>query len=472
MTTGFLHGAEVVQIDSGTRPIRTVRASVIGLIGTAPDADANAFPANTPVLVTNNRLEAAQLDTTGDGKGTLPSAIDAIFDQAGAVVVVVRVAEGADDAATLANIIGGQSGGEYTGVHAFIGAQSEVGVTPRLLIAPGFMGDRVDEGIQSVVVDTPGTGYSTDTTAVVDGAGSGAEVSVEVNAATGAITGVTVIKPGDGYSGTPSITLTDPSGAGENAAFTVNAGPAGNPVVAELIGIADKLKGIVIADGPNTNDSDAIAYRGDWGSRRVYIVDPAVRVSRGGAVVTEPASPRVAGLIAKSDADRGFWWSPSNRVINGIIGVARPIDFDLGDRSSRANILNENEVTTIIREDGFRLWGNRTASSDPKWAFLNVVRTADIIGESILRAHLWAVDRNITRTYLEDVAEGVNAFLRELEALGAILGGRCWPDPDLNTPETLAAGKVYFNFDFTPPAPAEQVTFRAILTNDYYEDII
>ena len=53
----------------------------------------------------------------------------------------------------------------------------------------------------------------------------------------------------------------------------------------------------------------------------------------------------------------GFWNSPSNKTINGIIGTSRQVDFQLGDKNSRANLLNEQEVATIIREDGFRLWG-------------------------------------------------------------------------------------------------------------------
>jgi hypothetical protein len=101
-----------------------------------------------------------------------------------------------------------------------------------------------------------------------------------------------------------------------------------------------------------------------------------------------------------------------------------------------------------------------------------VVRTADMINESLLRAHLWAVDRNITKTYLEDVVEGVNAYLSHLTQVGAILGGRCWADPDLNTPAQLEAGKVYFDFDFTPPTPAEHVTFRSRLVNDYFEEVV
>ena len=186
-----------------------------------------------------------------------------------------------------------------------------------------------------------------------------------------------------------------------------------------------------------------------------------------GQVVTQGASARVAGVIAKSDVERGFWWSPSNREIYGILGTARPVEFSLGDPNARANHLNANEVATVIQQDGYRLWGNRTCSSDPKWGFLSVVRINDQINESLLRAHLWAVDRNITATYLEDVVDGVNAYLRELIGLGAIIGGRCWVDPDLNTAATLKAGRVYFDYDFTPAYPAERLTFRSQLVDAY-----
>jgi uncharacterized protein len=66
----------------------------------------------------------------------------------------------------------------------------------------------------------------------------------------------------------------------------------------------------------------------------------------------------------------------------------------------------------------------------------------------------------------------VNAYLRFLTSLGAILGGKCWADPDLNTPDQIAQGKVYFNFDFTPPYPAEHITFRSHLVNDYLTEIV
>ena len=402
MSEQFLHGVEVVEIDNGPRPIRTVKSSVIGLIGTAPEASEDAFPINTPTLIAGSRVEAAKLGNSG----TLPLAVDGIFDQIGAMIVVVRVpeGEGASDteraAATMTNILGGVDAdtGQYLGVHSFLAAQSIAKVTPRILIAPGFTHQRP----------------------------------------------------------------LDPDKESRKLA---------NPVLAEMLGISERLRAVCIADGPNTNDADAISHREDWGSPRIYVVDPWVKVMRNGAIVNEPVSARVAGLISKIDNDRGFWWSPSNNVINGILGSSRAVDFALGDPNARANYLNENEVATIIQEDGYRLWGNRTCASDPLWCFLSVRRTADMINESLLQAHLWAVDRNITKTYVEDVTEGVNAYLRSLTAKGAILGGRCWADPDLNSADSVQQGKVYFNFDFTPPYPAEHVIFRSHLVNDYIVEV-
>lgn len=469
--TDFLHGVEVLEIDSGSRVIQTVKSSVIGIVGTAPNADPDAFPINTPTLIAGSQREAAKLDLLGTGEGTLPKALDAILDQIGAVVIVVRVEEGDDEAATLANIMGGvnASTGKYEGVHALLGAESVVGYSPRILCVPGFTHTRVKDGVTAITIGNGGSGYTTaPTVTLTGGAGSGA--TAEATVVGGVITKITVTNSGMGYTSAPTVAITGGDGTGATA--TASVGIAANAVVSELLGIANRLRAVIIADGPNTNDADAIAYRKDFGSKRVYVVEPKVLVlDEDGTTITDWASPRVAGLIARIDNERGFWWSPSNQEIYGIQGTARTIDFTLGDTSSRANLLNENEVATIIRQDGFRLWGNRTCSSDPKWAFLCVVRTADIINDSLLRAHLWAVDRGITKQYVNDVIEGVNAYLRNLVSLGAILGGTCWADPDLNTADQIADGKVYFDFDFTPVYPAEHIIFRSQLTNDYISEV-
>jgi len=469
MTTTFLHGVEVLQIDTGARPIQTVRSSVIGIVGTAPAADPLAFPINTPVLVTT-RSEWASLGATG----TLPAALDLIYDQAGAVVVVIRVTAGADDEATITNVVGGvnPTTGAYEGIHDFLAAENIVGFAPRVLIAPGFTHQRHTNGILSIAVTTQGSGYTTAPAVTIAAPGAGGVQATAVavlgtGANAGKVLSITITNPGQGYATNPTVTIAAPTSGTQAVAGTVTRGTVRNRVLAELVGIAQRLRAVIIADGPNTTDADAIQLKNDFGSDRIYVVDPWV-ISNG---VSIPASSAVAGLINKVDNERGFWWSPSNNEINGIQGTARAIDFALGDYTSRANLLNEQKIATIIREQGFRLWGNRTLATDPLYAFLSVRRTADMINESILRGHLWAVDRCITATYLEEVQESVRGYLRSLKARGAILGGDVWVDPELNSPTSIANGQVFFDFEFTPPYPAERVTFRSHLVNSYVVDL-
>lgn len=472
MATEFLHGPEVLEIDNGIRVIRIASSSVIGVVGTAPDADPTAFPLNTPVLIAGSRTEAAKLDTVGDGAGTLPTALDAYLDQTAAVVVVVRVEVGETDTETLANVLGGVNAvnGQYEGVQALLGSKSKLGFAPRILDVPGFTHTRQQEAVTAITVTNQGTGYtSAPAVSLTGGNGTGATATAEIDAQ-GRVSKVIVVNPGVGYTAAPTVAFT--GGGGSGAAATASFGSTRNPVVASLQTIAEKLRAVIWANGPNTNDADAIQYRNDFGSKRVIVVDPKViTTDMDGNNQTEWASSRAAGVMAATDAKIGFWASPSNKEINGIIGLARPIDFVLGDTSSRANLLNASEVVTIINEDGYRLWGNRTCSDDPKWAFIPVVRTNDIIADSVMQNHLWAIDRNVDKDYIDDVVGGVNAFLRELKSTGAIAGGECWFDKELNTKESLAAGHIYFDYAFSPSPTAERITFRSHLTNDYIAEI-
>ncbi len=464
MPEQFLQGVQAIEIDDGIRPIQTVKSSVIGLIGTAPLADATEFPLNTPVLLIGQPRKAALLGDTG----TLKDAVDGIFDQAGAMVVIVRVDEGANLPETISNIVGDAT--LFTGVHAFLSAQSEVKVVPRILCAPGFTSTR-PQGVQSIAITNGGTNYTDAGTAVtITDAGDGAGAEAKAVIADGVITGITVTRTGSGYTNATVNIVGD----GADGAATATLEAVANPVVAEMVGIAERMRSVIIADGPNSTSADAITYREDWGSDRIYVVDPHTKVwdTTLDQAVDQPTSARVAGLISKMDNEKGFWWSPSNQVINGIVGISRPIDFALSDVNSEANYLNENEVATVIHKDGYRLWGNRSCSSDPLWAFLSVRRTADMIYESIEDAMLWAMDRPFSKNLVLDIQGSVNAYLRHLVAVGAILGGKAWLDEELNTQDQLMAGKLYIDFDIEPPGPLEHLIFRAHRNSGYYEELV
>lgn len=504
MSETFLHGVEVIEISDGPRPIRTVRSSVIGVIGTAPDSQQEVKASlQIGIVGSNNALtftskldgelgnsSSIRLVNPGTNNATLSIAVsgrDVTVNLAtgpsGAITTTatqLQAAIAANDSANALFTVTNTGASTGAGVVAALRRTQLAGGlddvfplnTPVLVPGDAAMAAKLGKAgtlpaAMDGIFDQTGAVVVVVRVAVgVNDAATVTNVIGGVNVTTGAYEGVHAFLGSESSNGFCPRILCAP---GFTSARTTTA----NPVVAEMVGIAERLRAVVVADGPNTTDAAAITYRGDWGSKRVYIVDPAVQVRNDlGEIVDEPASARVAGLIAKIDNDRGFWWSPSNQVINGIVGTGRKIDFTLGDKNSRANLLNEQEVATVIRQDGYRLWGNRTASDDPKFAFLSVVRTADMINDSILRAHMWAVDRNITRTYLEDVAQGVNDYLDRLKAQGAILGGRCFPSPGLNTPANIADGKVFFDFEFTPPYPAEHITFRSKIVTDYIEEIL
>lgn len=479
MADTFLHGVEVVNGGSAANPITTVATSIIGICGTAPNADPTVFPLNTPVLIAGSQATAAKLDTTVTdltlGAGTLPDALNSILTQAGAVVVVVRVDVGANAGATLANVLGGVNAntGQYLGIQAFLAAQSILGFAPRILIAPGFTHQRVTGGVVAVNITNGGAGYTNGTYNLVatNGAGdaTGSGVTATATVVGGAVTSTAISNSGSAYTVAPLFAM--PAAAGNPttpATLAATIGTAGNAVVSDLIPIATRLRGIIVQDGPNTTDADAIAAAGDFASDRVYLIDPMfVKTNYAGNLITSYSSAAVAGEIAYNDNANGWWWSPSNQQLSGVQATARAIDFKMADPSSRANLLNQSNVTTIIRQSGYRLWGNRSTSGK----FLCVVRTQDIINDSLQAAMLWAVDRGITKNYVTEVVEQVNAYLRGLVTQGAILGGDCWADPDLNSNANISNGHIYFDFDFTPVYPAERITFTSYVVNDYIQTI-
>ncbi len=158
MAEEFLHGVNVIEVTSRARSVRTAKSSVIGVIGTAPEADGQKFPLNKPVLIAGSVKEAAKLGK----RGTLSSAINGIFSQIGATVVVIRVEESENsdpklkEEETLKNVIGGvdEETGEYQGIQAFLSSESIVHVAPRILIAPQFTHQLPSEVSANPVVST------------------------------------------------------------------------------------------------------------------------------------------------------------------------------------------------------------------------------------------------------------------------------------------------------------------------------
>ena len=374
------HGLRVVEINEGTRPIRTIATAVQGLIATAEDADATVFPLNTAVLITNTQAAVAKAGTNG----TLKTALQAMANQANSICVVVRVAAAEDEAAQTANVIGTvDATGKYTGAKALLLAKAKLGVQPRIIGAPGL-----------------------DTQAVAT----------------------------------------------------------------ELATIAKKLRAFayVYAWGCKTKE-EVVAYRDAFAARELMVIWPNFVAFNVDTAQTEtvPAVAVAMGLRAKIDNEIGWHKTLSNVAVNGVTGIDADVTWDLQDPATDAGYLNSNEITTLIQHDGFRFWGSRTCSDDPLFAFENYTRTAQIMADTIAEAHMWAIDKPMHGSLVNDMLEGIKAKQREWTRLGYLMGGDAWYDPELNSKDTLKAGKLYIDYDYTPVPPLEDLTFRQRITDSY-----
>lgn len=503
--TDFLHGVETIDVDDGTRPIQTVRSSVIGVVGTAPDSapevkavltlgsaasknaiDFTAKPYGAQgnevaVHIKNPKANSQTLSITIAGKIITASVAT---DETGAVTTTAAQLLAAIDANVDAvALVGSQNtaGSDGTGVvstysrpYYLTGGTDE----PFPLNTPVLVTGLVKAGALGKAGTLPqaATGIYKQTGAVcifvrVDEGEDEAETMQNIIGGTsvdGSYTGMYAFLKSTAKLGfCPRILIAN--------GFT-HQRPEGraNPVVAELQGIANRLRAVVVKDGTNTTDAAAFNDRSDYGSKRVYYVESFVTIMQDGEIINVPGSPYVAGLGARIDNEKGFWKSWSNEEIFGIIGTAREIEYQTGDTNSQANLLNEQEIAVITRieETGFRLWGNRTTSADPKWSFLSRVRIADMVNESILRNHLWAVDRSITKTYFGDVVAGVNAYMKRLRMQGAIAGGECWADKEWNPKESIFNGQAVFCYEFSDSPPAERVTFRSKVSDRFLEELL
>ncbi len=390
-----LHGLRVKHEDSVSHRIQSAGSSVIGLVATADDK-AIEFPLNTPVLVTK-RSQFKKLNATG----TLRQSLEGIYAQAAIKVVVVRVTEDT----------------VKQGIQALLGAESEVNVQPRILIAPGFSQEK-------------------------DVAESMHLVAKRLSA----------------------FALLDAPHA-ENTKEEAIAYAKNFTDLERLEVLSPWVKGKFLV--PDEKAMEQNAQKSTQGAVK-QTVEGQEKILYKEVIKFVPSSPYHAGVMAKTHSQKGFWWSNSNQPMLGVIGLERPIDYKIDDVGSEANELNQDKVTTIIRQGGYRSWGNRTTNNK----FKNVVITNDMIADSLTRAHQWALDRNITKTYMEDVVENVNNYLRHLTQIGAIAGGRCWADPETNTADQISDGKVCFDYEFSTFSPAESITFISRMTKTFLKEII
>ncbi len=190
-----------------------------------------------------------------------------------------------------------------------------------------------------------------------------------------------------------------------------------------------------------------------------------------GSEKVAPSSPAAAGLAVRRHHEKGYWWSMSNQVANGVLRTARPIDFTLGDVTCEQNYLNAQQVNTWVQDGGVRLWGDDTCSDDELWRFWSVVVADDIIGDSLVASYKRLVDQGISRNFFDEWIEQTALYLRDQQNAGALIGFKVWADGDLNTPTNLASGKAVLRYSYRSPTPARDLIVVSKIDNAFFADL-
>lgn len=97
-------------------------------------------------------------------------------------------------------------------------------------------------------------------------------------------------------------------------------------------------------------------------------------------------------------------------MVNNVLGISKDVFWALQAEDSDANELNNNEITTLIKRDGFRFWGNRTTDTET-YTFEVFTRTAQIPADSIAEAQFTSVDSPLTPANVKDVVSGIRSAL-------------------------------------------------------------
>ena len=382
MSEEYLHGVRVNEITQAIRTLTTSSTAVIGLVATAEDADAEAYPLNKPTLLTG--ITSAAIAKAGK-KGTLSRALSGIADIVNCKTIVIRVAEVADEAQMKANVIGGvdESTGTYTGLKAFLVSAAVCGVKPRIFCVPKY--------------DT-------------------------------------------------------------------------QEVTTALVGVAQKLNGFVYASCYGCEPKEqAVTSRRNFSQRELMLIFGDFLSFNVNTKKTEIdyAVTRAAAMRAYMDTTVGWHTSISNKGLNGVTGVTKPLSFDINDNATDVNYLNEQGITCCVNYNGFKFWGLRTCSADKLFLYENYTRTAQVLKDTIAQSFDYAVDLNISVELVKDIIEAINAKWRDWVTKGYLVGGKAWLNKELNSATNLKDAKLLISYDYCAVPPLEQLGFNQYISDEY-----
>jgi phage tail sheath protein FI len=248
-------------------------------------------------------------------------------------------------------------------------------------------------------------------------------------------------------------------------------------VLTEAIAYCTRRRAFMIIDAPETVGTFAQAQTWIGGgaaplrSRNSALYYPRLREPdslMNNVVRSFPAAGAMAGLYARTDADRGVWKGPAGTSAN-IIG-ATGLSYTLTDKEN--GTLNPVALNCLrtFPVYGTVSWGARTgrgadALAD-EYKYIPVRRLALFLEESLYRGTQWAVFEPNDEPLWAQIRLNLGAFMHTLFAQGAFQGRtpreayfvKC--DKETTTQNDIDLGRVNIVVGFAPLKPAEFVIIQ------------
>jgi phage tail sheath protein FI len=222
------------------------------------------------------------------------------------------------------------------------------------------------------------------------------------------------------------------------------------------IAVLDSIRGASIGQVREYRakfDSSYAAFYYPW----IRIIDPET-----GQENYYPPSGFVAGIYARNDIERAVYKAPANEVVTLALGFEKMLN------KAQQEVLNPEGINCFrfFEGRGMRLWGARTASSDPEWKYVNLRRYFAYLERSIDKGTQWAVFEPNGERLWANVRRTISDFLLNEWQTGALLGDKpeksyfvkC--DRSTMTQNDLDNGRLVCQIGVAPLRPAEFVIFR------------
>jgi phage tail sheath protein FI len=247
-------------------------------------------------------------------------------------------------------------------------------------------------------------------------------------------------------------------------------------VVSAATAYCEKRRAIHLIDPPSawTNKDDAksgIIDFPDARSRNAALYFPRLKqpnLLRENRIEVFAPCGVVAGVIARTDTQRGVWKAPAglDATLSGVPQLAENLtDAENGE-------LNPLGINCLrgFSAAGRVVWGSRTLRGADQladeWKYLPVRRTALFIEESLYRGTQWVVFEPNDEPLWSQIRLNVGAFMHGLFRQGAFQGQsprdayfvKC--DKETTTQTDIDSGIVNIAVGFAPLKPAEFVVIR------------